>query len=77
MSALPCPKCGEIGFTWAIDSDNSRLTQWRCSLCHYRAEEDEADQRSCPVCAREGAIRLRDVVECYLYCSECRSRTPV
>jgi hypothetical protein len=76
MSALPCPKCREIGFTWAIDSDNSRLTQWRCSVCPYRAEEDEAEQ---PALSARGKVRFafRDVVECYLYCSECRSRTPV
>jgi predicted nucleic acid-binding Zn ribbon protein len=75
MSALPCPKCQAIGFTWAIDDEQRGLTEWHCSLCHYVAEEDESEQRSCPACGAEGAIRLRDEIESYLYCTLCRSRS--
>jgi ssDNA-binding Zn-finger/Zn-ribbon topoisomerase 1 len=74
MSALPCPECLQVGFTWSIDVEQPNLTRWGCALCRYTAEEDESEQRRCPSCGADGAIRLRDPSGSYLFCTRCRLR---
>ena len=73
MTALPCPRCGEIGFTWSINEDTSNFTQWRCSLCGYSAREDESTQTACVQCRAAVATLLEDTTGSYRYCSSCRS----
>ena len=75
MSALPCPECMQVGFTWSIDAEQPNLTRWRCALCRYTAEEDESEQRRCSSCGDEGAIRLRDPSGSYLFCTRCCLRS--
>jgi hypothetical protein len=76
MSANFCPNCGERGFTWSIDEEVSRLTQWYCSICEYSASEDEAQASTCPTCGAGGAnLLLSDTGGGYRFCIECRART--
>jgi ssDNA-binding Zn-finger/Zn-ribbon topoisomerase 1 len=77
MSAHLCPECRQVGFTWSIDEHEPDLTRWQCAVCRYSAEEDEAEQGSCPACGGQSAVRLRDRAESYRYCLVCHARWSV
>lgn len=70
MSAQRCPKCGVDAFTWSIDEEISPLTIWHCSVCLYRAEEDESLEHACEECG-DGQICLRDDAHEYRFCLGC------
>ena len=77
MSAQDCPNCRRRGFTWWVDEEASRLTQWSCGLCGYAAEEDESLASTCPECRSDGVhVRLSDPQGQYWFCLRCLSRTP-
>lgn len=74
MSLQICPLCRERAFTWHIDEDLSPLTQWHCSLCDYRAEEDESQESECDCCGGErSCVSLSDGLRAYWFCFACHS----
>ena len=56
MSLQVCLHCRQCGCTWYLDDKLGPLTQWRCSLCEYIAQEDETLESTRPFC---GCERMR------------------
>jgi hypothetical protein len=74
MSEQYCPNCKEKAFVWAIDEDVSPNTQWYCSACKYRAEEDESAEGICDECGTKNKMLLKSKNECFRFCSNCQSK---
>ena len=63
--------------TWSIDEAVSPPTQWYCSLCRYRASEDESRESTCHACGMERSrLLLSDPGGSYWFCLTCQSRSP-
>jgi len=72
MSLQICPRCKVKNFIWHIDEEVSKLTQWLCDSCGYRAEEDETLIQDCPRChAKRVYSLLSDASGNHRWCAFC------
>jgi hypothetical protein len=71
MASQICPKCNEDNFYWKVDEDELPLAIWDCGNCHYRAFENEPDQRNCSKCGKNTESKLQDEEIEYWWCSTC------
>jgi len=72
MATHPCPKCNANAFTWSIQDETERLTNWTCASCGYTADEDETKKTTCGHCGQEhGSIFLRDSQGFHRWCFRC------
>ena len=72
MSLQVCPKCGVRQITWWIDDEESPRTQWLCSECGYKAEEDESMSKDCSRCHdQKSSLLVRDEQGYHRWCKAC------
>ena len=73
MSEQICPKCKTKAFTWYIDEEKSKYTNWVCSECQYETFEDEEKETYCLKCKTEhpSLSYLFNNKEKYWWCSSC------
>lgn len=77
MAFLPCPRCGESGFTWISHEGEGNVDFlppwdlfWACEICGYQAIEDPRQEALCSQCAY-AAASLKDAAGTFWYCSFC------
>lgn len=75
MAEQYCPSCKEKAFVWALDEEVSPNTQWYCSSCKYRAEENESLESTCSKCNTENLMYLKSGNEHFRFCTYCQFRS--
>ncbi len=75
MSEQYCPNCDKKSFIWALDEDNSPLTQWHCSLCDFHAEENEMVESLCDNCGTKHNLYLKSVNGYFRFCTNCKEKS--
>ncbi len=74
MSEQICPNCNQMAFTWSIDEDISGFTLWYCSLCSFKAQEDESKECQCDSCGDKSLMYLKAGESNFWFCTTCQNK---
>ena len=77
MTQQYCPNCKEKAFVWSIDEEDSPNTQWHCSLCKYRAEENEELEGECKACETKSNLYMKSGSSYFQFCLTCQAKVEI